>query len=151
MDVKAAAPNGVATIEDRILRITGYYGYYPGYSSQKIVTGTDVKNPLRVQYVAGWRSSEANLHKILFAKVLLVVNKSPSLAGFFGVRDRVASGVSHWLAVATCCRDRRNGYLFASLPQVARCQPERSNAEERQRSAVTCRAQMPIHAQSELF
>ncbi|KYO18494.1 hypothetical protein Y1Q_0014768 [Alligator mississippiensis] len=34
MDVKAA-PNGVATIEDRILRITGYYGYYPGYSSQK--------------------------------------------------------------------------------------------------------------------
>ncbi|GAB1298789.1 Solute carrier family 35 member F4 [Apodemus speciosus] len=35
MDVKAA-PNGVATIEDRILRITGYYGYYPGYSSQKI-------------------------------------------------------------------------------------------------------------------
>ncbi|KAJ7411247.1 rna-directed dna polymerase from mobile element jockey-like [Willisornis vidua] len=35
MDGKAA-PNGVATIEDRILRITGYYGYYPGYSSQKI-------------------------------------------------------------------------------------------------------------------
>nr|XP_033809411.1 solute carrier family 35 member F4 isoform X2 [Geotrypetes seraphini] len=34
MDVKIA-PNGVATIEDRILRITGYYGYYPGYSSQK--------------------------------------------------------------------------------------------------------------------
>lgn len=34
MDGKAA-PNGVATIEDRILRITGYYGYYPGYSSQK--------------------------------------------------------------------------------------------------------------------
>ncbi|XP_069494181.1 solute carrier family 35 member F4 isoform X1 [Ambystoma mexicanum] len=34
MDIKAA-PNGVATIEDRILRITGYYGYYPGYSSQK--------------------------------------------------------------------------------------------------------------------
>lgn len=34
MDVKAA-PNGVATIEDRILRITGYYGYYPGYSGQK--------------------------------------------------------------------------------------------------------------------
>lgn len=34
MDVQAA-PNGVATIEDRILRITGYYGYYPGYSSQK--------------------------------------------------------------------------------------------------------------------
>lgn len=37
MDVKAA-PNGVATIEDRILRITGYYGYYPGYSSQKSKT-----------------------------------------------------------------------------------------------------------------
>lgn len=39
MDVKAA-PNGVATIEDRILRITGYYGYYPGYSSQKSKTRT---------------------------------------------------------------------------------------------------------------
>lgn len=37
MDVKEA-PNGVATIEDRILRITGYYGYYPGYSSQKSKT-----------------------------------------------------------------------------------------------------------------
>ncbi|XP_067847659.1 solute carrier family 35 member F4 isoform X2 [Heptranchias perlo] len=34
MDVKAAS-NGVSTIEDRILRITGYYGYYPGYSSHK--------------------------------------------------------------------------------------------------------------------
>uniref|UniRef100_A0ACB8G5P8 Uncharacterized protein n=1 Tax=Sphaerodactylus townsendi TaxID=933632 RepID=A0ACB8G5P8_9SAUR len=34
MDLQAA-PNGVATIEDRILRITGYYGYYPDYSSQK--------------------------------------------------------------------------------------------------------------------
>ncbi|XP_062974272.1 solute carrier family 35 member F4 [Elgaria multicarinata webbii] len=41
MDVKAA-PNGVATIEDRILRITGYYGYYPGYSSQKSVTRSSV-------------------------------------------------------------------------------------------------------------
>ncbi|MBN3314536.1 S35F4 protein, partial [Atractosteus spatula] len=27
--------NGVHTIEDRILRITGYYGYYPGYSSHR--------------------------------------------------------------------------------------------------------------------
>ncbi|XP_043553678.1 solute carrier family 35 member F4 isoform X1 [Chiloscyllium plagiosum] len=34
MDVKAAS-NGVSTIEDRILRITGYYGYYPGYSSHQ--------------------------------------------------------------------------------------------------------------------
>nr|BAC33198.1 unnamed protein product [Mus musculus] len=41
MDVKAA-PNGVATIEDRILRITGYYGYYPGYSSQKSTTRSSV-------------------------------------------------------------------------------------------------------------
>ncbi|XP_068110289.1 solute carrier family 35 member F4 isoform X1 [Hyperolius riggenbachi] len=41
MDVKAA-PNGVATIEDRILRITGYYGYYPGYSSQKHTTHSSV-------------------------------------------------------------------------------------------------------------
>ncbi|XP_070787753.1 solute carrier family 35 member F4 isoform X2 [Pituophis catenifer annectens] len=41
MDVKAA-PNGVATIEDRILRITGYYGYYPGYSSQKSASRSSV-------------------------------------------------------------------------------------------------------------
>ncbi|XP_028729380.1 solute carrier family 35 member F4 isoform X1 [Peromyscus leucopus] len=41
MDVKAA-PNGVATIEDRILRITGYYGYYPGYSSQKSTSRSSV-------------------------------------------------------------------------------------------------------------
>lgn len=27
--------NGVQDIEDRILRITGYYGYYPGYSSHR--------------------------------------------------------------------------------------------------------------------
>ncbi|XP_044517971.1 solute carrier family 35 member F4 isoform X1 [Gracilinanus agilis] len=41
MDVKAT-PNGVATIEDRILRITGYYGYYPGYSSQKSTSRSSV-------------------------------------------------------------------------------------------------------------
>ncbi|XP_077180125.1 solute carrier family 35 member F4 isoform X2 [Paroedura picta] len=41
MDVKAA-PNGVATIEDRILRITGYYGYYPGYASQKSASRSSV-------------------------------------------------------------------------------------------------------------
>ncbi|XP_017687228.1 PREDICTED: solute carrier family 35 member F4 isoform X1 [Lepidothrix coronata] len=41
MDGKAA-PNGVATIEDRILRITGYYGYYPGYSSQKSASRSSV-------------------------------------------------------------------------------------------------------------
>lgn len=27
--------NGVQDIEDRILRITGYYGYFPGYSSHR--------------------------------------------------------------------------------------------------------------------
>lgn len=27
--------NGLHDIEDRILRITGYYGYYPGYSSHR--------------------------------------------------------------------------------------------------------------------
>ena len=27
--------NGVHDIEDRILRITGYYGYKPGYSSHR--------------------------------------------------------------------------------------------------------------------
>lgn len=27
--------NGVHDIEDRILRITGYYGYNPGYSSHR--------------------------------------------------------------------------------------------------------------------
>ncbi|XP_065539704.1 solute carrier family 35 member F4 isoform X2 [Lathamus discolor] len=41
MDGKAA-PNGVATIEDRILRITGYYGYYPGYSGQKSASRSSV-------------------------------------------------------------------------------------------------------------
>lgn len=29
------AANGVLDIEDRILRMTGYYGYYPGYSSHR--------------------------------------------------------------------------------------------------------------------
>lgn len=29
------AANGVHDIEDRILRMTGYYGYYPGYSSHR--------------------------------------------------------------------------------------------------------------------
>ncbi|KAM4664631.1 solute carrier family 35 member F4 isoform 1-T1 [Discoglossus pictus] len=45
MDVKAA-PNGVATIEDRILRITGYYGYYPGYSSQKHTSNSSLSRCL---------------------------------------------------------------------------------------------------------
>ncbi|KAJ3613467.1 hypothetical protein NHX12_019716 [Muraenolepis orangiensis] len=34
IDPKVTA-NGVHDIEDRILRITGYYGYYPGYSSHR--------------------------------------------------------------------------------------------------------------------
>ena len=33
-DSKVTA-NGVCDIEDRILRITGYYGYNPGYSSHR--------------------------------------------------------------------------------------------------------------------
>ncbi|XP_046905204.1 solute carrier family 35 member F4 isoform X1 [Hypomesus transpacificus] len=33
--------NGVHDIEDRILRITGYYGYYPGYSSHKREEGSE--------------------------------------------------------------------------------------------------------------
>ncbi|XP_064783006.1 solute carrier family 35 member F4-like [Oncorhynchus masou masou] len=33
--------NGVQDIEDRILRITGYYGYYPGYSSHRREEGSE--------------------------------------------------------------------------------------------------------------
>ncbi|XP_035266553.1 solute carrier family 35 member F4 isoform X1 [Anguilla anguilla] len=33
--------NGLHDIEDRILRITGYYGYYPGYSSHRREEGSD--------------------------------------------------------------------------------------------------------------
>ncbi|KAM7402994.1 hypothetical protein PAMA_003765 [Pampus argenteus] len=40
MDSSSSSPkvtaNGVHDIEDRILRITGYYGYNPGYSSHRI-------------------------------------------------------------------------------------------------------------------
>uniref|UniRef100_A0A3Q2DJG8 Solute carrier family 35 member F4 n=1 Tax=Cyprinodon variegatus TaxID=28743 RepID=A0A3Q2DJG8_CYPVA len=35
LDVPKVAANGVHDIEDRILRITGYYGYNPGYSSHR--------------------------------------------------------------------------------------------------------------------
>ncbi|XP_062863521.1 solute carrier family 35 member F4 [Trichomycterus rosablanca] len=35
------AANGVRDIEDRILRMTGYYGYYPGYSSHRRDEGSD--------------------------------------------------------------------------------------------------------------
>ncbi|TSQ46666.1 Solute carrier family 35 member F4 [Bagarius yarrelli] len=35
------AANGVHDIEDRILRMTGYYGYYPGYSSHRRDEGSD--------------------------------------------------------------------------------------------------------------
>ncbi|XP_028853849.1 solute carrier family 35 member F4 [Denticeps clupeoides] len=38
---KVAAANGVHDIEDRILRITGFYGYYPGYSSHKRDEGSE--------------------------------------------------------------------------------------------------------------
>lgn len=34
-DAVKVTANGVHDIEDRILRITGYYGYYPGYSSHR--------------------------------------------------------------------------------------------------------------------
>ncbi|KAJ8390847.1 hypothetical protein AAFF_G00099790 [Aldrovandia affinis] len=34
-DAVKVTTNGVHDIEDRILRITGYYGYYPGYSSHR--------------------------------------------------------------------------------------------------------------------
>ncbi|KAK6481518.1 solute carrier family 35 member F4-like isoform X1 [Huso huso] len=40
-EVDKPPTNGVLTIEDRILRITGYYGYYPGYSSHKREDGSD--------------------------------------------------------------------------------------------------------------
>ncbi|XP_059813347.1 solute carrier family 35 member F4 isoform X1 [Hypanus sabinus] len=43
MDVKAAS-NGVSSIEDRILRITGYYGYYPGYSSHQREEASENRN-----------------------------------------------------------------------------------------------------------
>lgn len=33
--VSKVTANGVHDIEDRILRITGYYGYNPGYSSHR--------------------------------------------------------------------------------------------------------------------
>ncbi|XP_029569330.1 solute carrier family 35 member F4 isoform X1 [Salmo trutta] len=33
--------NGVQDIEDRILRITGYYGYFPGYSSHRREEGSE--------------------------------------------------------------------------------------------------------------
>lgn len=34
-DAPQVTANGVHDIEDRILRITGYYGYNPGYSSHR--------------------------------------------------------------------------------------------------------------------
>ncbi|KAI7804755.1 putative solute carrier family 35 member F4, partial [Triplophysa rosa] len=34
-DAPEVTANGVQDIENRILRITGYYGYNPGYSSHK--------------------------------------------------------------------------------------------------------------------
>lgn len=35
LDAPQVTANGVHDIEDRILRITGYYGYNPGYSSHR--------------------------------------------------------------------------------------------------------------------
>ena len=65
MDGKAA-PNGVATIEDRILRITGYYGYYPGYSTQKSKAPTAPLPPWwaspRQVPSGGWRGGGRNGH-----------------------------------------------------------------------------------------
>lgn len=63
MDGKAA-PNGVATIEDRILRITGYYGYYPGYSSQKSKAGPPCLSPVRVCVRVCGRGSGRAPHKM---------------------------------------------------------------------------------------
>lgn len=63
MDGKAA-PNGVATIEDRILRITGYYGYYPGYSSQKSKAGPPCLSPVRVCVCVCVRGSGRAPHKM---------------------------------------------------------------------------------------
>ncbi|XP_076835378.1 solute carrier family 35 member F4 isoform X1 [Brachyhypopomus gauderio] len=40
-DSPKVTANGVHDIEDRILRMTGYYGYYPGYSSHRREEGSD--------------------------------------------------------------------------------------------------------------
>ena len=93
MDGKAA-PNGVATIEDRILRITGYYGYYPGYSTQKSKAPTAPLPPWwaspRQVPSGGWRGGGA---------------ERPSCSGAReGCGDLVLFG----------------GFLFSSLP-AQRC------------------------------
>lgn len=44
--------NGVHDIEDRILRITGYYGYNPGYSSHK--SEWEIKKQQKKNKVITW-------------------------------------------------------------------------------------------------
>ncbi|KAL0969093.1 hypothetical protein UPYG_G00222540 [Umbra pygmaea] len=39
--ISKVTANGVQDIEDRILRITGYYGYYPGYTSHRREEGSE--------------------------------------------------------------------------------------------------------------
>ncbi|XP_021557155.1 solute carrier family 35 member F4 [Halichoerus grypus] len=85
MDVKAA-PNGVATIEDRILRITGYYGYYPGYSSQKSTSRSSVT---RCKPGANYPSSHSGISRQLSP---LSVTEDSS-APIFELQSRGSSGV----------------------------------------------------------
>ncbi|ROL51943.1 hypothetical protein DPX16_19462 [Anabarilius grahami] len=44
-DAPQVTANGVHDIEDRILRITGYYGYNPGYSSHRICYAVFIAAP----------------------------------------------------------------------------------------------------------
>lgn len=46
--------NGVHDIEDRILRITGYYGYNPGYSSHRSEWVTEWVRRLKNKVVMGY-------------------------------------------------------------------------------------------------
>uniref|UniRef100_A0A2K5CP55 Solute carrier family 35 member F4 n=1 Tax=Aotus nancymaae TaxID=37293 RepID=A0A2K5CP55_AOTNA len=85
MDVKAA-PNGVATIEDRILRITGYYGYYPGYSSQKSTSRSSVT---RCKPGANCPSSHSGISRQLSPLSVTEDSSAPILE----LQNRGSSGV----------------------------------------------------------
>ncbi|XP_017567308.1 solute carrier family 35 member F4 isoform X2 [Pygocentrus nattereri] len=89
--------NGVHDIEDRILRMTGYYGYYPGYSSHRRDEGSDSHAETPASEASRERSSYqmcANVVLKVLGGLLVVLCVSSSWVGTTQVVQRTFKSFS---------------------------------------------------------
>ncbi|XP_074852357.1 solute carrier family 35 member F4 isoform X1 [Carettochelys insculpta] len=121
MDGKAA-PNGVASIEDRILRITGYYGYYPGYSSQKSASRSSVT---RCKPGANCPSTRSGISRQLSPLSVAEDSAAPILE----LQSQSPSGI---------CRHSRVERQIRAGEEGTQAHPENSQENQAQTQCQTC-------------